>query len=138
MNIRKSTYGVNFPFLDGVNGEYLYLTEIPEREIKSNLIHLLLTRKGSRYFLPDFGTNLYQYIFEPLDDIVKANIENEIYDSVAKYIPNLKVNKINITQFYDNPAYANDDISQHKVTVQLDYTITSRTFSTSDTVTLTF
>ena len=138
MNIRKQTYGINFPFLDGTNGDYLYLTEIPEREIKSNLIHLLLTRKGSRYMLPDFGTNLYQYVFEPLDDIVKANIENEIYDSVAKYIPNLKVNKITLTQFYDNPDYAGDDIAQHKVAVNIDYTITSRTFSSSDNITLTF
>ena len=27
MNIRKQTYGINFPFLNGVNGDFLYLTE---------------------------------------------------------------------------------------------------------------
>lgn len=138
MNIRKNTYGINFPFADGVNGDFLYLTQYPEQEIKSNLIHLLLTRKGSRYYLPDFGTNLYQYIFEPLDDIIKANIENEINSAVAQYIPNLKINKITLTQYYDNPAYAGDDVKQHTISVNLDYTITSRTFSASDTVTLTF
>ncbi len=138
MNIRKQTYGVNFPFQDGVNGDFIYLTEFPEKEIKANLIHLLLTRRGSRYYLPDFGTNLYQYIFEPLDDLVKANIENEITDSVAKYIPNLKLNKITITQFFDDPDYMNDEQKQHTVTVALDYTITSRAFQASDSVTLTF
>jgi len=138
MNIRKQTYGVNFPFLNGVNGDFLYLTEIPEREIKANLIHLLLTKKGSRYFLPDFGTNLYQYIFDPLDDIIKNNIENEITDSVSKYIPNLKINKIIIEQFFDDVLYANDDKKQHTVTVNIDYTITSGTFQSSDIVTISF
>jgi len=137
-NIRKQTYGINFPFKDGINGDFLYLTEIPEREIKSNLVHLLLTRKGSRYFLPDFGTNLYQYIFEPLDEIVKNNIENEINDAVNKYIPNLKINKITITQFFDDPQYVGDDQKGHTVTVSIDYTITSGTFQASDIVTLTF
>ena len=61
------------------------------------LIHLLLTRKGSRYFLPDFGTNLYQYIFEPLDEITLGKIESEIQDAVEKYIPNLKLNDVIIS-----------------------------------------
>jgi phage baseplate assembly protein W len=138
MNIRKETYGINFPFNDGVNGDFLHMTEIPEREIKANLIHLLLTRKGSRYFMPSFGTNLYQYIFEPLDDVVIAKIENEIHDAVARYIPNLKINKITIKQFFNDPAFAEDDDAQHKVTVAIDYTITARTFQSSDSVTINF
>lgn len=137
-SIRKQTYGINFPFLDGRNGDYLLLTDIPEREIKSNLIHLLLTRKGSRYFLPDFGTNLYQYIFEPLDELTQLKIENEINDAVKKYIPNLQVNKINITQYYDDPNYINDDTKRHQVSVGIDYTITSGTFQASDIVTINF
>jgi phage baseplate assembly protein W len=135
-NIRKTTYGINFPFGDSDNGDFLKLTKIPESEIKSSLIHLLLTRRGSRYYLPDFGTNLYQYIFEPLDEIIITKIENEITDSVEKYIPNLKINKINIEQFYDNIEYINDDKKQHSVRINIDYTITSRTFQSSDTVTL--
>ena len=58
------TYGINFPFQDSKVGKYLDLSEYTNDEIRSNLIHLLLTRKGSRFFLPDFGTRLYEYIFE--------------------------------------------------------------------------
>ena len=61
------TYGLTFPFVDSFDGKYLDLTDFPAEEVRSNLIHLLLTRKGSRYFLPDFGTRLLEYIFEPLD-----------------------------------------------------------------------
>ena len=136
MNIRKTTYGVNFPFLDGVDGNLLKLSETPELEIKSNLIHLLLTRKGSRYYLPDFGTNLYQYIFEPLDDITMGKIEDEITDAVEKYIPNLTINKIVIQKFYDDIEYVDNDQLQHTIKINIDYTVNSRTFQSIGAVTL--
>jgi phage baseplate assembly protein W len=136
MNIRKPTYGINFPFAEGINGDFIKLTETPELEIKSNLIHLLLTRKGSRYYLPDFGTNLYQYIFEPLDDITMGKIEDEITDAVEKYIPNLTINKIIINKFYDQIEFVADDKLQHTIKINLDYTVNSRTFQSSGTVTL--
>jgi phage baseplate assembly protein W len=136
MNIRKNTYGINFPFDDSDSGDFLLLTEIPETEIKSNLIHLLLTRKGSRYYLPDFGSNLYQYVFEPLDDIVIGKIEDEINDAVERYIPNLKISKITIERFYDNIEYVNDQKQQHTIKIKIDYVITSRTFQSPDTVTI--
>ena len=60
------TYGIAFPFNISNQGKYLRLTQTANDEIRTDLIHLLLTRKGSRYFLPDFGTRLYEYIFEYL------------------------------------------------------------------------
>jgi len=138
MDFRQKTLGINFPFKDSINGDFLDLTTYPEKEIKSNLIHLLLTRKGSRYFLPDFGTNLYQYIFEPLTDTVITAIKNEIKTSCEAYLPNLKINNINVTQYMNNLQYVNDYEKQHTVTVKIDYTITSRTFQVSDDITLTF
>jgi len=61
------TYGVSFPFNDSQYGDYLNLTFTSDEEVRSNLIHLLLTRKGTRYYMPNFGTRLYEYIFEPID-----------------------------------------------------------------------
>ena len=37
------------------------------KKIRADLLHLILTRKGSRYYLPDFGTRIYEFIFEPMD-----------------------------------------------------------------------
>ncbi len=86
------TYGITFPFRDSFDGKYLDLTDYASEEIRTNLTHLLLTRRGSRYFLPEFGTRLYEYIFEPLDGPTFNDIQSEIKDSVSKYIPNLIVN----------------------------------------------
>lgn len=96
------TYGIIFPFRQSVTGKYLALSEETNEEIRSNLVHLLLTRKGTRYFLPDFGTRLYEYIFEPLDGETFDSIKTEIQDSIDKYIPNLTIQNITIEPYVDS------------------------------------
>ena len=95
------TYGINFPLNKSRLGYMFDLTETPEDEIKADLIHLLLTRKGMRYFLPDFGTRLYEYIFEPLDSTTFQAIDSELRDVIKKYIPNIIVNEIKIETLED-------------------------------------
>lgn len=95
------TYGINFPFLQSPKGNYLRLTETTDEEIRTDLVHLLLTRRGSRYFLPDFGTRLYEYIFEPLDGATFEDIRSEIEEQIRTYIPNLTINSITIEPYTD-------------------------------------
>ena len=141
------TYGIDFPFQDSTLGYYLQLTETPEEEIKADLIHLLLTRKGSRYFLPDFGTRLYEYIFEPLDSATFNSVETEIKEQVDKYIPNLRINQITVEPALeaeelpgtivaenDPRVYriAGEGTKEHTAKVKIDFTITSSAFETKD------
>ena len=142
------TYGVNFPFKDSDLGYYLDLSDYSNEEIKSNLIHLLLTRKGSRYFLPDFGTRLYEYIFEPLDGPTFSSIEEEIRESVSQYIPKLIINQIKITpatEGDDNLSLSNPNIIiseknydsgviDYTAVVRIDFTINDGTFGRKDFV----
>ena len=90
------SYGIAFPFVDSFTGRYLDVTNSTEAETRANLVHLLLTRKGSRYFLPNFGTRLYEYIFEPLDGPTFSDIEAEIQDSIRTYMPGLQVTNITV------------------------------------------
>lgn len=92
------TYGLIFPFNDSVTGDFLELSETQYQQIRSDLIHLLLTRRGSRYFLPDFGTRLYEFLFEPFDGLTFDSIEADIRDSAQRYMPNLLINKITIEE----------------------------------------
>jgi phage baseplate assembly protein W len=141
------TYGINFPFRDSYQGNYLSLSQTSDEEVRSNLIHLLLTRKGTRYYLPDFGTRLYEFLFEPLDGPTFSQIEAEIRDSVEQYLPGLRINNISITPASegeeDKGYYVNDNgqrefrvsnIGQmeHTVKIKIDYTITDSTFNSSD------
>jgi phage baseplate assembly protein W len=62
--------------------------------IKSNLMLLILTKKGSRYMLRDYGTNLEKFLFDPNDTLTESDIETEIKNTVNKYIPKLTINKV--------------------------------------------
>ena len=145
-----TTYGLNFPFRDSLRGDYLQLTELEAQEIKADLIHLLLTRKGSRYFLPNFGTRLYEYIFEPLDGPTFHNIESEIRDAVTQFMPQLQLTNISITAPTGESAGAtvttagnivnpeltiqNQDVAEHTAKVRIDYSITNDVFNSKDFV----
>jgi phage baseplate assembly protein W len=144
------TYGINFPFRDSNRGDYLELTQTENQEIKADLLHLLLTRKGTRYYLPDFGTRLYEYIFEPFDGLTFQAIESDIRDSVERYMPNLLINNITIspadiseevdTQL-DNIAGPSDisiyrfpgkGTTEYTAKIRIDYSSSRNTFAQSD------
>jgi phage baseplate assembly protein W len=143
------TYGINFPFGDSLTGKYLNLSETPSDEIRNNLIHLLLTRKGSRYFLPDFGTRLYEYIFEPLDGPTFADVESEIRDSVEKYIPGIQILNIEIKDASEGEENKGTFINsqgereftvqgigekEHTAKIKINYRITNQAFESTDFV----
>lgn len=144
-----ATYGIDFPFRNSEVGDYVKLTTTPEREVRADLIHLLLTRKGSRYYLPDFGTRIYEYIFNQNDNITHNYIEEEIREGVRKYIPNLDINSIDIIRADEDPdeitTYSqdeddrlfrvSDDASKpYTAKVKIDYTVNNGSFSSSDFV----
>lgn len=144
-----SSYGIDYPFRDSTVGDYLATTTTLEREVRANLIHLLLTRKGSRYFLPDFGTRLYEFIFEQNDSVSHSQIEDEIREGVKKYIPNLDINSINVVSADQDPEepqspkeetderlFRVSDSSSKPYTakVRIDYTVNNGAFSSSDFV----
>ena len=96
------TYGIGFPFTESVVGNYFNLTTTTSQEIRTDLLHLLFTRKGSRYYLPDFGTRLYEFIFDPLDGETFEGIKSEIQTQVEKYIPNLIINSITVSPYTED------------------------------------
>jgi phage baseplate assembly protein W len=146
-----ATYGIDFPFRDSLEGKFLKMTGTPEREIRADLIHLLLTKKGSRYFLPDFGTRLYQYIFDQNDAVTFGLIESEIRDSVKKYIPNLDLTSIVVVSAEDDPdqisslqenednrlfRVSSDSEKPHTAVVKIEYTVNNGAFTSSDFIIL--
>jgi len=149
------TYGIKFPFLDSTRGDYLALTEFQAEQIRSDLIHLLLTRKGSRYYLPEFGTRLYEFIFEPNDGLTFQAIESDIRDSINRFMPNLLVNSITIEpasisdevettvnetslsndpRLYDLYRVPGKGSSEYTAKIKVDYSVNAQTFAQSDFV----
>jgi len=125
----KTRYkNIDFPFKDSKKGFYFELNQTDRDAIRADLLHLLLTNKGDRLYLPDFGSDLRKFIFEPNDSITHDDIKKSLNDSISRYIPNLIVNSIKFR----------DDEVEELIIVELTYTVTDGTFQSSDTVTLTF
>ncbi len=125
----KTRYiNIDFPFKDSKKGFYVELNQTDRDAIRADLLHLLLTNKGERLYLPDFGSDLKKYIFEPNDNITHEQIKDSLNDSIKTYIPNLIVNSI---------LFRNNEIEE-VIIVELTYTVTEGTFQFTDTVTLTF
>ena len=56
--------------------------------------------------MPDFGTRIYEFIFEPFDGLTFDAIQADIRDSVERFMPNLIINEITIT-----PADIQDEVN---------------------------
>jgi phage baseplate assembly protein W len=97
LNKRKSfkTYGFKFPIGDITDGNLLKKSSDLE-VIKGSLKQLLLTSRGERVMLPNYGTNLKNYIMEPLDQSTLSQIRGEIIESITKYATGVKLLKIQI------------------------------------------
>lgn len=141
-----ATYGIDFPFRDSAIGNYLRMTSTPEKEVRADLLHLLLTKKGSRYLMPDFGTRIYEYIFDQNDSISYNLIEEEIREGVRKYIPNLDIKTIEIVSAENDTTISSisededdrlfrvssESTKPYTAKIKIDYSINSGTFSVSD------
>jgi|TARA_R110000803_G_scaffold118427_1_gene186815 hypothetical protein len=119
---------IDFPFRDSKEGFYFNLTKTNETAIRADLLHLLLTNKGERLYMPDFGSDLKKFIFEPNDSITHIDIKNNINETIKRYIPNLIIDSI---------EFKKNDIEE-LIVVEVKYTVTEGAFSSSDVVQVTF
>ena len=55
--------------------------------IKQNLKMLILTNPGERVMIPNFGVGIKSYLFENFSETTYTEIENNIKEQVATYLP---------------------------------------------------
>ena len=124
---QKPYINIQFPFQDDPEGKFLKMNTNSKLAIKADLVHLLLTNKGERLYLPEFGANLRQYLFEPNDQTSSNAIKNEINEAIKKFLPNLQVTELTVTPSTEN---------QHTVIVRIDYIVTISALQSADFVVL--
>jgi len=90
-----NSYNITYPFKD--NNEtrsFIQMNQVSKDSYSSNLLLLLLTQRNERYYEPDYGTNLLKYIFEPNDNLTASDVEEEMKNTVALYIPEVKITSV--------------------------------------------
>ena len=91
----KKRYGLNFPTGEDTNNGYFSKVS-GNRLLKNNLKQLLLTEKGERVMLPNYGVGIRKYLFEPFDEDTFLGIQEEILKAIQTHLPTVKVVKFGI------------------------------------------
>ena len=92
------------------------------KSVEAALKMLLSTPIGSRFMLPEYGSNLPLLLFEPCDDQTAIRAEAYVGEAVQQWIPRIRSARVNATPEPD----------RHRLVVSMTYTLindpTARTF----------
>lgn len=94
-----SNYSRNIP-----GGSVFVLSYTTEEQAISNLKNLILTRKGERLMQPEFGTTLYNSLFEQNTDILIESIKQDLENNIKYWLPYIIINKLDVVSDIDNYA----------------------------------
>ena len=87
--------GITLPIQRGNDGYFAQSFRTFD-QVRSNLKNLLLTKKGERILQPEFGSGLHDLLFNPATEKFEEDLETTINDAVAKWLPYVIVEDINI------------------------------------------
>ena len=87
--------GITLPIQRGNEG-YFRQSFRTFDQVRSNLKNLLLTKRGERILQPDFGSGLHDLLFNPATEKFEEDLETTINEAVAKWLPYVIVEDINI------------------------------------------
>ena len=94
-DLSKRVIGVAFPVKETNTGG-LFSASYDLINLRSGLIQLLLTRRGERVMMPDYGTDARELVFDPLDGGTTSRLEIQIKNAIAKYLPQIIINKLSV------------------------------------------
>tara|TARA_Y100001938_G_C8064180_1_gene419141 strand:+ start:44 stop:475 length:432 start_codon:yes stop_codon:yes gene_type:complete len=118
--------GITLPIQRGNEG-YFRQSFRTFDQVRSNLKNLLLTKKGERLLQPEFGSGLHDLLFNPATEKFEEDLETTVNDAVAKWLPYIIVEDINI-----DISKEQTDNNQAKVSLQFrqegDQTLDTLTF----------
>jgi len=127
-------YNIKFPIIDNnITNTFFELNRVTKDAYTSDLMLLLLTQKGERYYDSDYGTNLEKYLFEPNDDTTATDILEEIKRTVSKYMPNITIKSVTFSR-----SDTDNSLSDDQIVVNISFVYMDDTFSEPDTLTLKF
>jgi phage baseplate assembly protein W len=87
--------------------------------INQSVMNILSTVQGERLFLPTFGSNIYDLLFEPMGNETATSLRYEITTALADWENRIIVDSVSVVP--------NFNLSQYKITVNYTITLTQQT-----------
>ena len=110
--------GVTLPFQRGNNGYFAQSYQTID-QIKSNIKNLLLTKRRERLMHPNFGTALYEALFEQNTDDLEIKVQNSIEESIARWMPFISIEEIILDQ-------SNSDRDRYNFNVSISFRVSGQ------------
>lgn len=116
MNTNTAFLGIGWGFPPEFNKKGIGRVEMlsDEADIKSSLEILLSTRLGERIMVPEYGCNLDELLFKPLNLTLKTFVKELIKNAILYFEPRIDVEKIQL----DNSSELDG-----KLLIHIDYKI---------------
>ena len=115
--------GLTLPLRSGINGDFEQSYDTLT-QIKANITNFFNTRPGERRFNPQFGTKLYQYLFEQNIEGFDEILKNVIKEDMNYWFPNVIVN----TVFLDiTTAQKNKNTDNYIISIKIQFTVNNQT-----------
>jgi phage baseplate assembly protein W len=128
---------IKFPLVDDVEKNILFKqNNVSKDALVSNLLLLLLTEEGERFYMSDYGINLKKYLFQPNDEITQVEVTEELRDRVKQFIPQLTIT--NVQFFTADVDEDNNPLMENEITALINFTYSNDTFSDQGSVQITF
>ncbi len=128
---------IKFPLEDDPEKNVLFKQNFVSKDaLVSNLLLLLLTDTGERYYMPDYGTNLKKYIFEPNDPITDQEILEHLKERVSKYIPQVTITNTRV--YKTGIDESNEEVGDHEIKLYVDFVYNNDVFSEPGSLELKF
>lgn len=127
--VKNIPIGINLPIQSGKSGYFDQSTDT-FTAMRMNIINLIRTVPGERRMNPTFGCRLWNIVFEPNDDFIPDKVGKIIKEDVARWIPGVTVNSVNVKYFEDDQSTDLRDIYQLYIAV----TFTIDSINQSDVV----
>lgn len=126
---------IKFPIEDdSVGNSFFKMNKTTKEAITSNMLFYFFTRRKTRYYRKDFGTNLLDFIFNPGDAITESDVVQSIKE-VSRYVPNVHVNNVKFN-WVDNDGV--NEIGGTQLNLVIGFKYSEDTFNYSGELELNF
>lgn len=113
--------GIKLPFNNPTKGLF-DLSYSTEEQAISNLKNLLLTSKGERLYLPNFGTGIIDLLFNPNTPEIVESLSDEISTAISFWMPYIIINNIDV----QNKIYSLGNNAEHGISISINFNVTNR------------
>lgn len=127
---------IKFPLSDNKEtNSFFKLNNTTKDALKSDLILLLTVRKGQRFYMPDYGTDLIKFIFEPDDILTAQSIEEDIKATVSRFIPQLTISAVLFNSQVDADG---NELGENEISVDIKFKYANDALSQTNSLNLIF